>query len=128
MALDESNPNIGYRLGRLFAVLEKIQEDVSPRINTTIRDSYFGSASSTPAAVLPTLMRRGQNHMTKLRKENPGLYVNRDKQLQSIHCCGVDGVVGYPPVLSLPDQGRFVIGYYQQRQEFFKPKTEGSQQ
>lgn len=123
MALDESNTNIGYRLGRLFAVLEKIQEDVSPGLNTTIRDSYFGSASSTPAAVLPTLMRRSQNHMTKLRKEKPGLHVTRDKQIQAIHADGVDGRIGYPPVLSLPDQGRFVIGYYQQRQEFFKPQT-----
>ena len=121
MALDESNTNIGYRIGRLFAVLEKIQEDVSPGLNTTIRDSYFGSASSTPAAVLPTLMRRGQNHMTKLRKEKPGLYVTRNKQIQEIHSDGVDGKIGYPPVLSLPDQGRFVIGYYQQRQDFFKP-------
>ena len=123
MALDESNTNIGYRLGRLFAVLEKIQEDVSPGLNTTIRDSYFGSASSTPAAVLPTLMRRSQNHMTKLRKDKHGLYVIRDKQIQAIHSDGVDGRIGYPPVLSLPDQGRFVIGYYQQRQEFFKSKT-----
>lgn len=121
MSFDDSNTNIGYRLGSLFAVLEKIQEDVSPGLNTTIRDSYFGSASSTPAAVLPTLMRRGQNHMTKLRKEKPGLYVIRDKQIQAIHSAGVDGKIGYPSVLSLPDQGRFVIGYYQQRQEFFKP-------
>jgi len=123
MALDESNTNIGYRLGRLFAVLEKTQEDASPRLNTTIRDSYFSSASSTPAMVFPSLMRRGQNHMTKLRKEKSGLYVNRDKLIQAIHSSGVDGTIGYPPVLSLPDQGRFVIGYYQQRQEFFKPKT-----
>lgn len=121
MSFDQSNTNIGYRLGSLFAVLERIQGDVSPGLNTTIRDSYFGSASSTPAAVLPTLMRRSQNHMTKLRKEKPGLYVIRDKQIQAIHGAGVDGKIGYPSVLSLSDQGRFVIGYYQQRQEFFKP-------
>ncbi len=121
MSFDDSNTNMGYRLGSLFAVLERIQEDASPGLNTTIRDSYFGSASSTPAAVLPTLMRRSQNHMTKLRKEKPGLYVIRDKQIQAIHGAGVDGKIGYPPVLSLPDQGRFVIGYYQQRQDFFKP-------
>lgn len=121
MTLDESITNIGYRLGRLFAVMEKIQQDVSPGLNTTIRDSYFGSASSTPATVFPTLMRRCQNHMTKLRKEKIGLHVTREKQIQAIHSVGVDGNVGYPPVLSLPDQGRFVIGYYQQRQDFFKP-------
>ena len=72
VSLDESNTNIGYRLGRLFAVLEKVQADANPGLNTTIRDSYFGSASSTPSAVFPTLMRRNQHHMTKLRKEKPG--------------------------------------------------------
>ena len=121
MTLDESITNIGYRLGRLFAVMEKIQQDVSPGLNTTIRDSYFGSASSTPATVFPTLMRRCQNHMTKLRKENIGLHITREKQIQAIHSAGINGREGYPSVLSLPDQGRFAIGYYQQRQEFFKP-------
>lgn len=58
MALDENNTMIGYRLGRLFAVLEKVQEEANPGLNTTIRDSYFGSASSTPGAVFSTLMRR----------------------------------------------------------------------
>lgn len=120
VSLDESNTNIGYRLGRLFAVLEKVQEEANPGINTTIRDSYFGSASSTPSAVFSTLMRRNQHHMTKLRKEKPGLYVTRDKLIQAICNAGIDGRLGFSPFLSLADQGRFVIGYYQQRQDFFK--------
>lgn len=122
MSLDESNINSGYRLGRLFAVLEFVQQDAAGgpnKINTTIRDSYFGSASSTPSAVFPTLMRRGQHHMTKLRKEKPGLYVIRDKLIQAICNDGIDGKLGFSPVLSLADQGRFVIGYYQQRQDLF---------
>jgi CRISPR-associated protein Csd1 len=120
MALDESCTNLGYRLGRLFAVLEHIQQDANPGINTTIRDSYFGSASSMPGAVFPTLMRRNQHHMAKLRKEKPGLYVVRDKLMQAILNEGVDCAIGFPSMLSLPDQGRFVIGYYQQRQDLFK--------
>jgi CRISPR-associated protein Csd1 len=119
VSLDENNINIGYRLGRLFAVLEKVQADANPGLNTTIRDSYFGSASSTPSAVFPTLMRRNQHHMTKLRKEKPGLYVTRDKLIQSICNDGIDGQLGFRPILSLADQGRFVIGYYQQRQDLF---------
>ncbi len=122
MALDESCTNLGYRLGRLFAALERIQQDAAggpDKINSTIRDSYFGSASSTPGAVFPTLIRRNQHHMTKLRKEKPGLYVVRDKLVQAILNEGLDGTIGFPTILSLPDQGRFVIGYYHQRQALF---------
>jgi len=135
MALDESCTNLGYLLGRLFAVLEHIQQDANPGTNTTIRDSYFGSAMSTPGAVFPTLMRRNQHHMGKLRKDKPGCYVARDKLLQAIMNKGMDGAIGFPSSLSLPDQGRFVLGYYQQRQAFFgksetQPETteEGSAQ
>ncbi len=126
MALDERNTNIGYRLGRLFAVLERVQEEANPGLNTTIRDSYFGSASSTPSAVFPTLMRRNQHHMTKLRKEKPGLYVTRDKLTQAICNDGIDGDLGFQTTLSLENQGRFVIGYYHQRQDFFKTLTKGT--
>lgn len=122
MALDESCTNLGYRLGRLFAALERIQQDAAggpDKINTTIRDSYFGSAMSTPGAVFPTIVRRNQHHMAKLRKEKPGLSVVRDKLMQAILNEGVDCTIGFPATLSLPDQGRFVLGYYQQRQAFF---------
>ncbi len=131
MALDETNTNIGYRLGRLFAVLERVQQDAAGgpnKVNTTIRDSYFGSASSTPSAVFPTLMRRNQHHMTKLRKEKPGLYVNRDKLIQAICNEGIDGDMGFHATLSLENQGRFVIGYYHQRQDLFKTTSQGSDQ
>lgn len=134
MALDESCTNLGYRLGRLFAALERIQQDAAggpEKINTTIRDSYFGSAMSTPGAVFPTIVRRNQHHMAKLRKEKPGLFVVRDKLMQAILNEGVDCAIGFPSTLPLPDQGRFVLGYYQQRQAFFdKPETtkEGGEQ
>ncbi len=131
MALDENCTNLGYRLGRLFAVLEHIQQDANPGINTTIRDSYFGSAMSTPGAVFPTIMRRNQHHMAKLRKEKPGLSVVRDKLMQAILSEGVDCAIGFPATLSLPDQGRFVLGYYQQRQAFkpeSKPQSETTEE
>jgi CRISPR-associated protein Csd1 len=76
-------------------------------------------------------MRRNQHHMAKLRKEKPGLAALRDKLMQSILNEGMDCTIGFPATLALPDQGRFVLGYYQQRQAFFdKPETteEGSKQ
>ena len=69
MSLDRENADVGYRLGRLFAVLEKIQQEANPGINATIRDKYYASASSTPSTVFGNLMRLKNHHLSKL--ENP---------------------------------------------------------
>lgn len=122
VSLDESNTNIGYRLGRLFAALERIQQDAAggpEKINATIRDRFYSSASSTPMAVFSTLMRLSQHHMSSLRKARYGQFVERDKLLGQIMKDGIEGSIGFPPTLSLADQGRFSIGYYHQRQSFF---------
>ncbi len=114
MALDVTNPNPGYRLGRLFAVLEKIQEEASPGINATIRDRFYGSASGTPVAAFPHLMKLKNHHLSKL--ENRGRAVNLEKIVGEI----MDGLDDFPTHLNLQDQGRFAVGYYHQRQDFFK--------
>ena len=118
VSLDTKNNNIGYRLGRLFAVLERVQEAVNPNINATIKDRFYAAASSAPVTVFGNLMRLAQNHLSKLGKEKPGYRVNLEKQLQEV----VDGVVQFPAHLSLDDQGQFAIGYYHQRQSFFEKK------
>lgn len=114
MALDVTNSNPGYRLGRLFAVLEKIQEEASPGINATIRDRFYGSASGTPVAAFPHLMKLKNHHLSKL--ENRGRAVNLEKIVGEI----MDSLDDFPTHLSLQDQGRFAVGYYHQRQDFFK--------
>ena len=116
MALDLSNKNIGYRLGCLFAILEKIQEEANPGINATIRDRFYGSASSTPVTAFPYLMKLKNHHFSKL--ENRGRAVNLEKMIGVI----VDDIQDVPGHLSLGDQGRFAVGYYHQRQDFFKKK------
>lgn len=113
MSLDPENTNAGYRLGRLFAVLEKIQEEANPGINATIRDRFYGSASATPVAAFPHLMKLKNHHLSKL--ENRGRAVNLEKMIGEI----VDALNDFPAHLSLPDQGRFAVGYYHQRQAFF---------
>jgi CRISPR-associated protein Csd1 len=122
VSLDENNSNIGYRLGRLFATLERVQQDAAggqDKINSTIRDRFYNAASSTPLAVFPTLMRLSQHHLSSLRKEKYGLFVERDKLLGQIMNEGIEGKLGFPSTLCLADQGRFAIGYYHQRQAFF---------
>jgi CRISPR-associated protein Csd1 len=113
MALDTGNINIGYRLGRLFATLEKIQEEASPGINATIRDRFYGAASGTPVAAFPHLMKLKNHHLAKL--ENRGRAVNLEKIITEI----IGGIDDFPTHLSLQDQGRFSVGYYHQRQDFF---------
>jgi len=110
--LDTDNPNPAYRLGRLFATLEKIQEEASPGLNATIRDRYYGAASGTPVAVFPTLLRLKNHHLGKL---SPGRAVNMERLLGEI----LGGLTDFPRHMPMPEQGRFALGYYHQRQAFF---------
>ncbi|HBC88775.1 MAG TPA: type I-C CRISPR-associated protein Cas8c/Csd1 [Lentisphaeria bacterium] len=119
--LDPSSTNIGYRLGRLFAVLEKIQEEANPGINATIRDRFYGAASGAPVTVFGNLMRLKNHHLSKL--ENAGRRINFEKMIGEI----LSGVDDFPPHLILADQGRFAIGYYHQKQEFYIKKLDKSE-
>lgn len=119
VSLDENNINTAYRLGRLFAVLERIQERANPGINATIRDRYYGAASGTPVTVFSTLLKLKNHHLAKL--DNRGEVINHEKLLGQI----MDGITDFPAQLTLRDQGRFAIGYYHQRQAFFT-KSESS--
>ncbi len=116
VALDQSNKNVGYRLGRLFATLEKIQENAHGNINATIRDRFYGAASSTPVTVFPQLLKLANHHLSKI--ENKGIAVNNDKLLREI----LDEISLFPPHLAMEEQGFFAIGYYHQRQAFFTKK------
>lgn len=114
VSIDRTNTSPGYRLGRLFAVLEKIQEEANPGINATIRDRFYGAASSSPVAVFPQLIKLKNHHLAKL--DNPGRKVNFEKEIGEIFC----EVKDFPAHLSMEEQARFAIGYYHQRQSVFK--------
>lgn len=111
MALDREEINIGYRLGRLFAILEKAQKDAIPGANTTIKDRFYGSASATPSVVFPQLLRLAQHHIQK-----SGFKVSIDKQIEEV----VQDIQRFPSHLSLEDQGMFAVGYYHQKQDIYK--------
>lgn len=117
MSLDLENKNQAYLCGRLFAVLEKIQQDASGGgLNRTIKDSYFASACSKPSTVFPKLYKLSQNHIKKLSSP---IFYNK--------LCGeiLDGLDGkFPSTLSLDDQGRFIVGYAQQNKALYTKKSE----
>jgi len=118
VSLDPSRPEPAYRLGRLLAVVDKLQADALGNINATIVDRFYGSASSTPAAVMPTLVRRSQHHLGKLRRDKPGWAVNHEKLLQEV----MGGLERFPLTLTLEEQGLFALGFYHQRQAFYVKK------
>lgn len=115
--LDINQPSVGYQLGRLFAALEKIQEEANPGINATIRERFYGSACTTPVTVFANLLRLKNHHLAKI--ENKGRVVYFERLLGEI----MQKLQSFPAHLSLPEQGLFAIGYYHQRQDFFTAKT-----
>ena len=113
--LDKENQNQGYLCGRLFAVLDKIQEDANGI--HSIRERYMNAASATPSMVFATVLNLSTHHIEKL---NPGGQVFYEKLKQEI-ISKLDAK-GFPPHLNLQDQGRFFVGYYHQRQDLFMNK------
>ncbi len=117
VSLDPDRSDTAYVLGRLFAILERVQENAFERdINRTIKDSYYGSASTSPSCVFPRLLKLTQHHMNKIN--NPGKRVTREREL----CSVLGRLTDLPRILGLEDQGLFAIGYYHQRQSYF-PKS-----
>ena len=106
-----------YLLGRLFAVLERIQQQAQPNINATIRDRYYGAASTTPVSVFTTLLRLKNAHLKKL---NDGQTAHFERLIGEIMLPLAD----FPRQLALPQQAKFALGYYHQRQAFYTRKEE----
>lgn len=126
MSLDVTRKDEPYLLGRLFATLEKAQEEAIPGTNATIKDRFLGSASATPGQVFPVLLKNSANHISKLRKnpDSRGRATNLDKMIQEL----VDGLNNFEKTMPLDKQGIFMIGYYHQRKDFFTKKEQQKQE
>lgn len=125
VALDPDETNKGYVLGRLFAVYEEIQRAaLGGRVNATIKDKFYGSASATPQRVFAALDRGAANHLAKLGKISPGRKVNLSKLLAEV----MDGMSPdqdpFPVSLPAKDQALFGLGYFHQHSEFFRTAAE----
>ena len=125
VSYDPNRQDIGYVLGALFATLEKVQEDSSEsKINATIKDRYYGSASSTPLTVFATLIKLSQHHLSKISKIKPNRAVYFNRELGEI----MNKIDKFPSHLNMEQQGLFAIGYYQKRQDFFVKKEDRQSQ
>lgn len=121
LMLDPENPQPAYRLGRLFAVLEKIHEEghreqTGRSLDKTIRDTYFSAACATPASVFPRLEVLSTHHRRHL---NPGRKTQFDKLIGDIKW----EQTGTARTHHLEDQGLFILGYYHQRKDLFTSKS-----
>jgi len=121
MGLNVESNNDAYQLGRLFAVLERTQTCAIKDIGTSITNRFFSAASTAPYTVFARLLTGHKHHLGKLRKKMPGYAIVLDKDIM--------GIIGrlppdFPVHLSIADQGRFVIGYYHQREKYFEPRPE----
>jgi CRISPR-associated protein Csd1 len=125
VAFEPTNTNKGYLLGRLFAVYEQIQSAALGRnINATIKDKFYGSASAQPRKVFALLEKGSANHLSKLGKQKPGYKVNLEKQMAAIFDYMSPSEDPFPTAMSSEEQALFGLGYYHQRNEFFKTKSE----
>lgn len=113
VALNENSTSTAYHLGRLFAILEKLQQDAG---NTGLRERYFASASTNPKVVFPAILKLAQSHIAKISKADGSCYM--DKLCQDI----LGEIEEFPTSLSLDDQGLFILGYYHQKQYIYTKK------
>ena len=120
--LNEQTNYLPYLLGRLFAVMEGLQQSANPGINTTIKDRYFNSASATPAIVFPQLINLAQKHLNKL---DGGLAVYYDKQITELSSRITQTL---PTRMSLAEQSAFQLGYYHETQRRYTAKNNKEEQ
>ncbi len=120
MSLNLESENTAYLMGRLFAVLERIQSQALGELNAGIADRYYGSASSVPYSVFPRLLSGAKHHLSRLRKDKAGMAVILDKDLGDIIFRLPET---FPRHFSIDEQGRFAIGYYHQKQSYFAKKA-----
>jgi CRISPR-associated protein Csd1 len=121
VALDPAYTDQGYLLGRLFALYEQVQMSALGRtVNATIKDKYYGAASAQPRKVFHLLESGSANHLSKIGKQKPGLKISLEKQIGAIMELMEPGKDPFPTSLPSRSQALFGLGYYHQRNEFFR--------
>ena len=123
MALNENCNDVSYVLGRMFSLLENIQQGANPGINTTIKERYFNSACATPAPVFPILLKLANTHLSKL-DGGKAVYFKKKMGALMDKIIMPDEGIPFPARLTSEEQGAFILGYYQETQARYKGKEE----
>src|SRR5437660_12663724 len=67
--VSEEEKDAAYLCGRLLAQLDYIQHRALGKINATIVDRFYGTASVSPAVVFPRLLKGAIPHLASIRPE-----------------------------------------------------------
>ncbi len=120
-AMDPENTNPGYLLGRLMALLERLQQLALGDINASVVDRYFSAASATPRLVFTRLLKNARHHAKKAMDEprSRATAIWLERQLDTISSRFPVSAGGFPAHLSLEEQGLFILGFHQQRHQLF---------
>ncbi len=129
VSLNENSKNVPYNLGRMFAVLEHIQEESNKpgKVNATIKDRYFNSACAMPASIFPVLLKLKNSHMKKIAVRNKSTEIWFEQKLGTLQdkfSVSDDQGIAYPKRLNLEEQGMFILGYYHQTQDRYMKKEQ----
>lgn len=114
-----------YNCGCLLAVLAETQAKAHEYKleGAGVVERYFGTASVSPSSVFPILLRLNRHHLNKIKKS--GRYAGHERFLEDaiqnilikFKPAGSSLPPNFPRCLDLQEQGRFAIGFYQQKAE-----------
>ena len=116
--VSEEEKDAAYLCGRLLAQLDYIQHRALGKINATIVDRFYGTASISPAVVFPRLLKGAIPHLASMRPEHNPKFKSysaslsySDKELAHL----LENLASFPTILTLKEQGRFALGFYHQK-------------
>ena len=100
-----------YQCGRLFRVLEDIQQNAIPEISTTLADR--NRALSRNPAMLSSLVENSRAHLKRLRRSQKTVPAARalETRLDEV----LERINPFPARFTISEQGLFVLGYHHQR-------------
>lgn len=126
--MDETNTSPGYLLGRLMAVIERLQTLALGDVNATVVDRFFSSASAAPRAVFVRLLKNARHHARKAMddQKKKGFAISLERRMDALIDTFDPKDNGFPAHLDLEQQGLFVLGYHQQRHALFQRRPEAA--
>ena len=116
--VNEEDTSPAYLCGRLLAQLDYIQFRALGKVNATIVDRFYGTASTAPAVVFPRLLKGAIPHLSAIRSERNKVARSYaaslsypDKELAKL----LEHLTTFPSILRLEQQGMFALGFFHQR-------------